>query len=67
LLNDQDEPIDIALVLDPNNGPHPVLSVEFREGNGIANSIRIAKRMIASCSGLLTDGEHLLFSSMHPR
>jgi hypothetical protein len=67
LLKDQDEPIDIILVLDPNNGPHPVLSVEFREGNGIARGIRIAKRMVASCSGLLTEGEDSLNTLMYSR
>jgi hypothetical protein len=67
LLKDQDEPIDVVLKLDPNNGPHPVLSVEFRKGNGITNGSRIAKRMIASCNGLLTDGEKLLFTSIYSR
>lgn len=59
LLKNQDEPIDVVLVLDPNNGPHPVLSVEFREGNGIGGGVRVARRMVASCSGLLTDGKEV--------
>jgi hypothetical protein len=67
LLKDRDEPIDVVLILDPNNGPHPVLSVEFRERNGVANGISIAKRMVASCSGLLTDGKDVLTTWMLSR
>jgi hypothetical protein len=55
LLKYQDEPIDIVLNINTNNGPLPTLSAEFREiGN---TGVRIPKRMIASCSGLLNDGK----------
>lgn len=54
-LKDQDEPLEIVLSIDPNKGPHPVLSVEFREPND--KQIRIPKRWVASCSGLLRDGQ----------
>jgi len=57
LLKDHDEAIDVVLDISTNNGPHPVLSVEFREAN--EKGTRIHKRMIASCSGLMTDGEQL--------
>jgi hypothetical protein len=54
LLHDQDEPIDVMLSIDPDKGPHPSLLVEFREATG--GGIRILKRMVAICNGLLCDG-----------
>jgi hypothetical protein len=54
LLVDQDEAIDIVLSIDPEKGPHPALLVEFREAAG--GGIRILKRMVAICNGLLHDG-----------
>ncbi|KAF1850201.1 HET-domain-containing protein [Cucurbitaria berberidis CBS 394.84] len=53
LLKDVDEPLSIVLTIDPSKGPHPVLSAEFREKSG--DGARISKRMVASCSGLLSD------------
>ncbi|KAF2825337.1 HET-domain-containing protein [Ophiobolus disseminans] len=47
LLKDHDEAIDVILDINPNNGPHPVLSVQFRAANG--GNVKISKRMVASC------------------
>ncbi|KAF9697948.1 hypothetical protein EKO04_004491 [Ascochyta lentis] len=52
-LRDDTEPLDIVLDIDPTKGPHPVLSVTFRDTLG--GSIRVPKRMIAACGGLLND------------
>jgi hypothetical protein len=54
LLRDDYEPLHIVLNIDPSKGPHPVLSVTFREISG--NGTRIPKRMVAACGGLLNDG-----------
>ncbi|KAF2848670.1 HET-domain-containing protein [Plenodomus tracheiphilus IPT5] len=55
LLKDVFEPLDVVLYFDASNGKYPVFSVEFREA--ASNSVRISKRMVASCSGLLEDHE----------
>jgi hypothetical protein len=57
LLKDVDEPVDVVLSLDPNKGPHPVLSVEFCGPE--AHGIKISKRLVASCSGILNERESL--------
>lgn len=54
LLKDIDEQLDVVLYFETSKGKYPVVSVEFREPSG---AIRISKRTVASCSGLLTDGE----------
>lgn len=56
LLANEDNPLNIVLEIDPNRGPHPVISISFRASNGDAK-MRIPKRMIAACAGLLNDGE----------
>jgi hypothetical protein len=56
LLADEEEALDIVLLLDPNNGPHPVLCATFYEAGGTDRFTRIPKRMIASCADIITDG-----------
>lgn len=55
LLQKPYEPIDVVLEIDPTKGPHPVLSVTFQEA--LSGSVRVAKRMVAACGGLLDDSE----------
>jgi hypothetical protein len=55
LLADVDEHLDIILELDPDRGPHPAILATFREAN--QESVRLPKRMIAGCAGLLQDGK----------
>lgn len=57
LLSNDTEALSILLDIDPTKGPHPVLSVTFREASG--DGIRIPKRMVAACGGLLRNGKHL--------
>ncbi|KAH7074194.1 heterokaryon incompatibility protein-domain-containing protein [Paraphoma chrysanthemicola] len=55
ILQNHDESIDVVLKIDPNKGPHPVLSAGFRKGN--SNDMLIMARMVGSCSGLLKDDD----------
>lgn len=57
LLQDHGETILVVLKINSNSGVNPVLSAEFREASG--TGVRIAERMVASCSGVLTDGKAL--------
>ena len=53
LLKDHNEPLSIVLILDPSKGPHPILLAEFREAP--SDAVRIPRRIVACCSGLLED------------
>lgn len=57
LSREDTEPLDIVLDIDPTKGPHPVLSVIFREAS--SDAVRIPKRMVAACSGLLNKGREM--------
>lgn len=57
LLANDDEPLDIVLDIDPNKGPHPVLSVTFFAANSAEKVARVPKRILAAVGGLITDGE----------
>jgi hypothetical protein len=54
IFNGDGEPIDIVLDVDPSKGPHPVLSVTFREA--FSDGVRIPKRVVAACGGLFDEG-----------
>ncbi|KAJ8118954.1 hypothetical protein OPT61_g166 [Boeremia exigua] len=51
LLKNHDEQIHVVLTLNPAEGPLPLLHVEFREAT--TAGVRIPKRLVASCSGIL--------------
>ena len=59
LLANEDEAIDIVLDLNPNQGPHPMLSASFCEKLEKNIPARIPKRTLAVCAGLLADGEQI--------
>lgn len=56
VLLDRTEPLNIVLDIDPSKGPHPVLSVTFQEVS--SGAIRVPKRMVAACGGILQNGTY---------
>lgn len=59
LLRDENAKLNVVVEFDTDRRPKPVLSVTFIEPDekGLEDAVRIPKRMLAVCSGVLTDGE----------
>lgn len=55
-LRDHDECLDVLLDIDPDRGPHPILSVTYREPSG--DRVRVPRRTIAVCGGVISNGKY---------